>query len=470
MNSSRLGAALLFVLMGIGLMLFTPAIGLSAEPETPVLLDFYADWCGPCQGMTATVESLVQAGYSVQRINIDQQPDLARQYGVGTIPCFVVVESGREVDRVTGSTTIERLKFKLKTKERKPADKTRAPNQPSPAWRYESPTGCRAAVVRIYCQDNVRSTSIGSGVVVKWGERILVLTARHVVQDAVKYSGKIVVEFFTGKKQQVHVLKADATWDCAILELEGKADGIPAVEVELGDAAMQKPGDRLESCGYGPDGKLACNSGLFLGYKRSGETPNGPDDWMAISGHARGGDSGGPIFNKAGHVVGVLWGTNGSEVIGVQAGRIHVLLDAAVPEPYVQRQFLVRQPTAPKQPACQPGSDCCPAYSGPMPGPEPDSNPQCAIGSGISQKESLRQIVGRKPIPTPQISPPPGDGDLRRDVKSIDAKMGVLIEQRQPPASGESQPETDASPLVAGLCILGGLLVGAVVAFTKRKK
>ena len=77
---------------------------------------------------------------------------------------------------------------------------------------------------------------------------------------------------------------------------------------------MQIAGETAESCGYGPDGRLACNSGLFLGYKRSAETPDGPDDWFAISGHARGGDSGGGVFNRAGKLVGVLWGTDGQEV------------------------------------------------------------------------------------------------------------------------------------------------------------
>ena len=113
----------------------------------------------------------------------------------------------------------------------------------------------------------------------RWGaKKIVVLTARHVVADA----KKIVVELFDEKTYKARVLKVDAVWDCAVLELDGRPQGVKAVEVELGDDAVQHEGNRLESCGYGPDGKLAVNTGVFLGYRRSTQAPNGPDDWFEI--------------------------------------------------------------------------------------------------------------------------------------------------------------------------------------------
>ena len=142
-------------------------------------------------------------------------------------------------------------------------------------------------MVRIYCEESdARTRSIGSGTLVKWGGKVVVLTARHVVKDA----KKIIVELHDKRTRRAKVVAVDAVWDCAVLELDGGPIGVEPAEVERGEAAMQVAGNRLESCGYGPDGRLACNSGLFLGYKRSAETPDGPDDWFTISGHARGGD------------------------------------------------------------------------------------------------------------------------------------------------------------------------------------
>ena len=106
----------------------------------------------------------------------------------------------------------------------------------------------------------------------RWNGRVVVLTARHVVRDAVK----ITVELGTRKTHQARVLKTDPTWDCAVLELMGRPVGVPVAEIELGPNATQENGDRLESCGYGPDGKLAVNSGLFRGYRRSARAARRP--------------------------------------------------------------------------------------------------------------------------------------------------------------------------------------------------
>ena len=84
------------------------AMVLSSTGQT-VLLDFYADWCGPCKAMEPTVRAIQEKGYPVQRVNIDQNPTLAAKYGVRSVPCFVMLVDGQEVDRVMGGTTFSRL-------------------------------------------------------------------------------------------------------------------------------------------------------------------------------------------------------------------------------------------------------------------------------------------------------------------------------------------------------------------------
>jgi thioredoxin 1 len=428
------------------------------QADGVVLLDFYSDWCGPCHAMKPTVDALAAAGYHVERIDIDQQKLLAAKYGIESIPCFIAIAEGRELERVVGSCSYQRL-------EAMATRRATTQQSPRPAWRYEHPVGHRAAVVRIYCQENATSRSIGSGTLVRWNGRVLVLTARHVIRDA----KNIIVELCTRRTHWAKVVKVDAVWDCAVLELIGEPEGVEPVDVQLGDRAIPNDGERLESCGYGPDGKLACNSGQFLGFKRSEQTPNGPDDWFELSGPARQGDSGGPIFNTDEKLVGVLWGTNGEVVVGVQAGRLHKLLDAAVPKPIepqsvTEAVILQRNPTPPKSEttpsrplAPVPSGECCPDRS-------------CLPQGTLVGQESLGQIFGRKPIPTPgspQVIVRP-DPEIGRALGGIDAKVGMLIEQNRP-AQTEVKSQDEASPLLAGLCILAAVAAGFVIYFAMQK-
>jgi thiol-disulfide isomerase/thioredoxin len=81
---------------------------LGAGGET-VLLDFTAPWCGPCQSMAPVIHRLESEGFPVRKVNIDQHPQLAAQYGVTSVPCFVMLSEGREVDREVGAVGHDRL-------------------------------------------------------------------------------------------------------------------------------------------------------------------------------------------------------------------------------------------------------------------------------------------------------------------------------------------------------------------------
>lgn len=75
------------------------------KAEQTVLVDFYADWCGPCKMMAPVVDKLADmyAGkIKVGKLNIDQAEDLAEKYAVMTIPTLIVFKNGEVVERFTG--------------------------------------------------------------------------------------------------------------------------------------------------------------------------------------------------------------------------------------------------------------------------------------------------------------------------------------------------------------------------------
>ncbi len=78
--------------------------------QDAVLYDFTASWCGPCQQMNPIVHKLSREGFPVRKVDVDQNPDLARRYQVTSIPAFVMVVNGREVDRHLGATTESHLR------------------------------------------------------------------------------------------------------------------------------------------------------------------------------------------------------------------------------------------------------------------------------------------------------------------------------------------------------------------------
>ena len=315
---------------------------------------------------------------------------------------------------------------------------------PTAAWRYERAVGYRAAVVRIQGRDTVRVSSLGSGVLVRWGKRIVVLTARHVVKDA----KTVIVRFHNGKRCRARVIKVNVRWDCAVLDIGGVVpDGIEPAEFAFGGDASFKDGDRLESCGYGPDGKLAVNIGLFKGYRRSTATPDdGPDDWMVISGHARGGDSGGPVFDRQGRVVGILWGTDGRTVVCVQAGRIHVMLNGVIAE---QLAIFDRKPTPPAYGPLEPvdmdqarGKDKKPML--PWRGK--------TEATDKAQDARIDKLIG---LAEGQVRVRPGGAD-------VDVSIG-----RQPVVGKPATEER--SPLLGGLCVFLGVIGGFVIYFANQK-
>jgi thioredoxin 1 len=82
------------------------------ESDTPVLLDFWAEWCTPCKLVSPVVEEIGNEqgdALMVATINVDENPAVTRQYGVLSIPSLILFKGGQEVARVVGAKPKEAI-------------------------------------------------------------------------------------------------------------------------------------------------------------------------------------------------------------------------------------------------------------------------------------------------------------------------------------------------------------------------
>jgi thiol-disulfide isomerase/thioredoxin len=351
----------------------------SGQGET-VLLDFCADWCIPCRQMDPAVRELAAKGYPVRKVNIDRERGLAQQFGVGSVPCFVMLVDGREVDRVVGGTTLSRLEQMCqlaqacKAGAQSPSQQAPTPppgsartlppfQAPAPAaqprqqssagptapgtyppasaagWRQGSSGGqdptnafasrdgqLIAATVRLRIEDP-QGHSCGSGTIIhaRNGEA-LILTCAHIFRDS-KGQGRIEVDLFgpsPAERILGRLLSYDLDRDVALLTIPVRG---PVVVARVASPGYQAaPQHRVVNVGCNNGERPTARQSHITAVDRYLGPPN-----LEVAGMPVLGRSGGGLFSEEGRVIGVCMAADDRENRGLYSalGAIHAELDKA---------------------------------------------------------------------------------------------------------------------------------------------
>ncbi len=357
----------------ICLCLFALASG-AASAGSVEILEFTASWCGPCRTMAPAMERLRAAGYPLQIVDVDQSPQVAKQYGVTHLPTILLVQDGKEIGRRVGARSYVELVRWFKQEGVQvgsaapsaplirgqspdaaalparqptprptpaslpasqapaspparqsvgpPANATQATAGPAPSRATADNSGgpsavsrALAATVRLRVEDE-RGYSFGTGTIIDVsGSDALIVTCGHIFRDS-QGKGKITVDLFGAGG--VHTVEG------RLLGYEADRRDIGFVVIRPGIPVQSVPvAARSQPLQVGlPVFSIGCNRGADPTVEQTRITAvnryaHGPN--LEIEGQPIDGRSGGGLFSQNGELIGVCNAADPQENKGLYA-------------------------------------------------------------------------------------------------------------------------------------------------------
>ncbi|MGE3820157.1 MAG: thioredoxin domain-containing protein [Isosphaeraceae bacterium] len=321
--------------MNLATLLLALALPCWTEPASePVMLDFSAEWCGPCRQMRPAVDQLLRKGYPIKPVDVDENPELAERYQVTGVPTFVVIDpdSGRELARTSGAQPVAQLASLYQQARAKHVSATR-PTEPNEAARVAEDARDAApapnpkpweTVVRIKVHGQ-GAIGFGSGTVIYSSPtESIILTCAHIFKlegraqvPPSRFPQKITVDLFDGKLSgykpaQVHyanethpgqAIDYDFTRDVGLIRIR-PGRRLPYARVV---PAHWQPKARMNmttvGCSEGND--ATAWSTVILNPSMKGLQGNGAYEAIECAIAPKQGRSGGGLFTDDGYVAGV---------------------------------------------------------------------------------------------------------------------------------------------------------------------
>ncbi|MDA1049314.1 MAG: trypsin-like peptidase domain-containing protein [Planctomycetota bacterium] len=295
-------------------------VALAGSGET-VLLDFTSRSCGPCQTMEPTIGRLTRDGYPVRQIDVAQHPEIAAQFQVTGVPCFVMLSDGREIDRVVGACSHARLVEMFANAQ--PQSSSAAPNRLRPASnndivRAQSPESTLVAIaspktnvadprrrafdatIRLRIED-AGGHSVGTGTIVDThGDEALAITCGHIFRDS-GGQGRVLVDLFPeGQPRTVEgiLISYDLTRDIGLVRF---VPGFAVSPVRIAPAGHRfANGDVVFTVGCDNGREPSVRDSRITSIDRYLGPPN-----IEATGEPAQGRSGGGLFSQDGFLIGI---------------------------------------------------------------------------------------------------------------------------------------------------------------------